>query len=230
MSLNLNEIFAMLSDKVPAWGPLIGMLEFRESKDAAPVASDGRVIYYNTKKMQYYTPSTQMFYFAQQLLHIQLAHQQRGEGRDPDLWRRATDDVVSEMLIADGFQQPEDRRRRPEAAGVSAEELYVRYYRQAEEDEEAEEAPPELEKPPQKKADPKGKRQGSEHGAKDREIEDPGLAKAVEIPLEMGCCGSDSARTLCRTPRSCSTPAPPSTRSCSGRSCGASRDCLRRTL
>ena len=101
MSLNLNEIFAMLSDKVPAWGPLIGMLEFRESKDAAPVASDGRVIYYNTKKMQYYTPSTQMFYFAQQLLHIQLAHQQRGEGRDPDLWRRATDDVVSEMLIAD---------------------------------------------------------------------------------------------------------------------------------
>lgn len=185
MSLNLNEIFAMLSDKVPAWGPLIGMLEFRESKDAAPVASDGRVIYYNTKKMQYYTPSTQMFYFAQQLLHIQLAHQQRGEGRDPDLWRRATDDVVSEMLIADGFQQPEDRRRRPEAAGVSAEELYVRYYRQAEEDEEAEEAPPELEKPPQKKADPKGKRQGSEHGAKDREIEDPGLAKAVEGLAEL---------------------------------------------
>ena len=102
MSLNLNEIFAMLSDKVPAWGPLIGMLEFRESKDAAPVASDGRVIYYNTKKMQYYTPSTQMFYFAQQLLHIQLAHQQRGEGRDPDLWRRGADDGVREEVSERG--------------------------------------------------------------------------------------------------------------------------------
>ena len=153
MSLNLNEIFASLSDKVPQWGPLIGMLEFRESKDAAPVDNDGRTIYYNTQKMQYYTLSTQMFYFAQQLMHVQLAHAQRGEGRDPALWKRATDDIVNEMLVADGFQQAEDLRRRPEAAGVCAEDLYVRYARAAEDGEDAEEAPPEMEEPPKKKTD-----------------------------------------------------------------------------
>ena len=179
MSLNLNEIFASLSDKVPQWGPLIGMLEFRESKDAAPVDNDGRTIYYNTQKMQYYTLSTQMFYFAQQLMHVQLAHAQRGEGRDPALWKRATDDIVNEMLVADGFQQAEDLRRRPEAAGVCAEDLYVRYARAAEDGEDAEEAPPEMEEPTKKKTDVTGKHAGNDHGAKEREIEEPGLAKAV---------------------------------------------------
>ena len=185
MSLDLNTIFSLLSDKVPSWGPLIGMLKFRDSADASPVASDGRTIYYNTKKMQYYSPSTQMFYFAQQLMHIQLAHAQRGEGRDPVLWKRATDDVVNEMLVADGFQQAEDLRRRPEATGLCAEDLYVRYVRRAEEGEDAEEAPPEAEDLPLKKTDVAGKRAGSEHGSKEREIEDPGLAKAVEGLAEL---------------------------------------------
>lgn len=178
MAVDLNEIFTSLSEKVPQWGPLISMLEFKESPLAAPVDNDGRTVYYNSKKMQYYTPATQQFYFAQQLLHVQLAHARRGEGRDPVSWKRATDDVVSEMLLQDDFQQPEDMRRRPEAAGICAEDLYVRYVRRAAEDEDAEESPPE-EEPPEKKTDEPGKRAGSERGGKEREIEDPGLAKAV---------------------------------------------------
>ena len=184
--MDLNEIRRDLADRYPQWAPLLETVGFREAPTLEPADNDGRTIYYNSRRMKYYTPSAQTFLIAQQVLHVQLAHDQRGAGKDKALWRRATDAVVNLMLRQDGFLLPEDSYQRREAADASAEELYELLLseqpppqedpdREERETEESDEIRPVSDDP----------NPGDSSQSRAREIDDPGLAAAVAGLAEM---------------------------------------------
>ena len=106
--MDFKDVFNDLADRYPQWIDRIHLLRLKDVVGVHPVENDGQIIYYNSRLLQYLTHDTQLFYAAQQLVHIQLNHYARGAGRDPRVWKRATDGVVNAMLQADGFVLPED--------------------------------------------------------------------------------------------------------------------------
>jgi hypothetical protein len=68
--LDLDSLREGLCDTFPAWSRWIAGVRIDESPKALPVDNDGRGIFYNQRLMRYYTPETQRFYLAQQLLHF----------------------------------------------------------------------------------------------------------------------------------------------------------------
>ncbi len=176
--MDLDVIRASLAERYPQWREEIAVVELREGEDAAPVRNDGRAITYNDRFLRYYTPEQQLFWIAQQFLHVQLAHDSRGRGKDPAAWKRASDTVVNSMLEADGFELPEDAPRLQPGETSSAEELYAFVLGNEEKnDKDGEEA--EKPKKGKKKLTLKGRLAAMEKGAQEREIEDPGLADAI---------------------------------------------------
>ena len=174
--MELNLLRAELSEKYPEWRQEITVMELRESANAFPVDNDGRAILYNGRFLRYYSPAQQLFWFAQQLWHVKLGHVERGKGREALAWKRATDTVVNTLLYADGFELPEDAPRLEPGESGSAEELYDRTLGRTENREEKKPEP----KKGKTKQSLKGKLAAVEEGSREREIEDPGLAEAIE--------------------------------------------------
>ena len=166
-----------LEDQFPQWSGWIRRVSFVESPSARPVDNDGRTVYYNSRMMRYHTDENQRFYLAQQLLHLALAHYARGLGRDPAVWRRASDAVANHMLRDEGFRVPMDAVLLADREEKSAEEIYDIMAAGLEIDLQrpADKVPSDRSEPGRDEKKKAGTT--SEGGA--RKIEDPGLAAAV---------------------------------------------------
>ncbi len=180
--MDIEELRSELSERFPQWSSRIRMLRFLESPTAAPVYNDGQCIFYHEARMERYSKESRLFYLAQQLLHIQLAHYARGAGKDRFNWRRATDAVVNSMLRDDGFQVPDDVMLVRDAAKQSAEEMYKVFMALGDSEADMADVGAEL---LENDSTPHAKKAGSETGAKHIELEDPGLAAAVAGLAEM---------------------------------------------
>ncbi len=182
----MHETQLNILEKCPEWFDLMNVVEFRNAPGADPAGYEGGKVFYNSRRMRNFTQETQAFLIAQQLMHIQLAHQQRGRGRKRKIWDLASTAVVNELLIADGFEAPANLKRFEDAAGLSAEEMYEVLYEEDEdddlikkEDDQSEEEASETDILEAYPNSDKSKQAGTLQGAQDREIEDPGLAHAV---------------------------------------------------
>ena len=173
--MDIRRICEELSDRWPEWGERISLLQFLEADGLGAAANDGRSVIYNDRLMSYYTQEHQCFYVAQQIMHLQLNHFARGKGRDPILWKRASDAVVNALLKADGFDLPEDAVYLADAAEQSAEEIYEVLLEDAEEKNENEPLVVREVVLPQSES----KQAGKETDAQTRTIDDPGLAAVV---------------------------------------------------
>lgn len=181
--MDFSELCGELSERYPQWGKRVEMLEFRDVPGVRPVDNDGRSILYNGRLMKYYTKEAQCFYLAQQLLHLQLAHFARGDGKNRAVWKRASDAVVNAMLKADGFEVPEDAVLLPETGEKSAEELYDVLLAQEEQERDGkDEAQAEVQRPIPVNS---GKQAGKNSEGRPREIDDPGVAAAIAGLAEM---------------------------------------------
>ena len=183
---DLNEIQLNILEKCPEWNDLMNAVEFKNSPWADPTGYGDKTVYYNSRSMRQFPQGAQAYLIAQQLMHIQLAHQQRGKGRDRRIWDLACAAVVNELLLSDGFEPPVNIFRQKEAKSISAEEMYAILYEKAErddpefaEEEKTEDQTEELTVLIPLQDDDKSKQAGDMQGAQDREIEDPGLAQAV---------------------------------------------------
>ncbi len=178
--MKLDEIITTLWERCPQWRQLTRVLEYADAPGIETVDNDGRTIYYDSQMMKRFTDEVQCFFFAQQIMHIQLAHFDRGRDYDPVIWKEATDAIVNEMIIEDGFEPPVGLIRRADAKYMNAEDLYLRMMHEEEdrdpEDKNEDElviiAKPEEEKLPDKTP-------GKEKGDKRRDIDEPDLIKAV---------------------------------------------------
>ena len=182
---DLHETQSNILEKCPEWQDLMNVVDFKNTPSASPAGYSGKTIYYNSRKMRQFPQDVQAYLIAQQLMHIQLAHRQRGGSRDPKIWDAACAAVVNELLIADGFEPPVNVFRHKDAKGLCVEDMYDILFENAERDdpEQMEEEQSEEEADAaalvvaQKKI--KDKQAGDLQGAQQRDIEDPGLAHAV---------------------------------------------------
>ena len=182
INFDLKEAQNNILEKYPEWRELMDLVEFKNIPEVNPAGCSDNIVYYNRRRMRQYPTAVQEFYLAEQLMHIQLAHQQRGRRRDPELWEAACIAVVNELLIADGFEPPANVMRLEGAKGASAEEMYQILKDKAEEEKpewEEEEQPEESDRPFMPEKDDSSKQAGNLQGAQERDIEDPGLAQAV---------------------------------------------------
>jgi predicted metal-dependent peptidase len=185
MKFDLHETQVNILEKYPEWSDLVSIVEFRNVPEANPASYRGKVVYYNSRKMRFYTQDNQAFLIAQQLMHIQLNHQLRGHGRDRRIWNLACTAVVNELLIADGFEPPITAMRIRAAGGKSAEEMYDILLEEIDEDDQepdedqSEEPSAEEDTYSPQPDDDSDNQAGGFSGAQDRDIEDPGLAQAV---------------------------------------------------
>ena len=185
MEFDLQEIQSEILEKYPEWTDLLNAVGFRNSSNTDSVGYRGSRVLYNSFRLRRFSREAQKFLIAGQLMHIQLAHQKRGEGKDPALWDAACSAVVNELLAGDGFEPPAHVLRRKDAKGISAEEMYMILREEAEEDSASpsEDQPDEAadvtdtSDPPRR--DDSITKPGDLQGAQVREIEDPGLAHAV---------------------------------------------------
>ena len=175
--MDFRDICAELAERYPQWERRIALLDFHESLGVRPVDNDGRSVLYNGRLLQYYTQESRRFYIAQQLLHLQLRHWERGRGRNRRLWKRASDAVVNAMLRADGFELPEDAFLLPGAEEQSAETVYERLLKKQEQSGDAERETEPIIK--ELRPDPESRLAGRAGEARERAIEDPGLAAIV---------------------------------------------------
>ena len=182
---DLHETQLNILEKCPEWHELMNVIELKNTPDADPVGYSDKTVYYNGRRMRQFPHDAQAYMIAQQLMHIQLAHQQRGKGRDRRIWDLACAAVVNELLIADGFEPPVNVFRCKEARELCAEEVYAILYEKAENDEpdpveeEDSEEQTEVAVVLEPQTDERNKQAGDLQGAQDREIDDPGLAQAV---------------------------------------------------
>ena len=183
---DLHETQQNILEKCPEWNELMNVIEFKNTPWADPTGYGDKTVYYNSRSMRQFPKGAQAYLIAQQLMHIQLAHQQRGKGRDSRIWDLACAAVVNEMLLDDGFEPPVNIFRQKEAKSISAEEMYSILFEKAErddpelsEEEKQEEHSEELTVLVPVKDEDKSKQAGDMQGAQDRAIEDPGLAQAV---------------------------------------------------
>ena len=184
-TFDLHETQQNILEKCPEWHDLISVVKFKNTPEADPAAYGDNTVYYNGRKMRQLPHDAQAYLIAQQLIHIQLAHRQRGRNRDRRIWNLACAAVVNELLLADGFEPPVNIFRCMEAKDLCAEDVYDILLEKARNDEpepvEEEQAKEQIEAAilltPQK--DDKDRQAGDLQGAQNREIDDPGLAKAV---------------------------------------------------
>lgn len=180
----MNDILTEVYDRCPQWAGLTGVVKFREGAEGFLVGNDGRTIYYNSRKLQHYSRESQIFFIAQQFLHVQLAHTRRGENLDIRQWAKASDAVVNAMLVRDGFEQPANVVIPPDALEMSAEELYEIFLKEAEEDDEDDHFDPDSDNrddtPYEQEVEETNKQAGNETGSENREIDDPDLARAID--------------------------------------------------
>lgn len=184
IKFDINDTKAEILERCPEWRELLKLIKFEHLQEARPAASGGRTVYYNRRRMRQYPKDVQTFLIAQQMMHIQLAHEERGIGKDPNLWEAACIAVVNELLIEDGFEPPASVMRLEGAKGASAEEMYKILLDKSDQDrDEKEENGEEPDEPEEQyvrpEKDKNSKQPGLIKGAQERDIEDPGLAQAV---------------------------------------------------
>ena len=186
--LDFTDNLADIAEKYPQWAAELHMLRIRESFAARPADNDGLAVYVHPRLMQYYTKEARSFYLAQQFLHLKLGHFTRGEGKNPWLWKKASDAVVNAMLKEDGFAVPEDALILPGASESSAEQQYAVLLKSQKEDEEESDSTELTEMPRQEE---KNHRAGKETDARARGMGYPGLAALVGAlcyyPLQTAC-------------------------------------------
>ena len=75
---DLYETQLNILEKCPEWNELMSVIEFKNSPWADPTGYGDKTVYYNGRGMRQFPQGAQSYLIAQQLMHIQLAHEQRG--------------------------------------------------------------------------------------------------------------------------------------------------------
>lgn len=176
--IDLDALRLNLSERFPQWSAWIARVPMEEAPLRSPSDNDGRTVFYNPRLLSYTTPETQAFYLAQQLLHLRFHHTARGKNRNAVAWKRASDAVVNRLLQEDCFPLPMDALLIPSSANRCAEELYELILAGMDENPELPPVPTD-DPDSEKKQEVKGSKAGKSSDGASRNVEDPGIAKAV---------------------------------------------------
>ena len=139
-SMNCGSVAAMSADQLrefdmedlkknvlsiyPFFGGICARTIWEPSDKVRRIGSDGTRIYYQPSYLASLPEEEQVFLAAHELAHVAFHHVSRGAGKDPLVWRDATDAVVNQLLKRDGLSLPASAIDYPEAIGYDAEQFY----------------------------------------------------------------------------------------------------------
>lgn len=124
MSINIDSIKRKLLIKYPTFGSVIAKLDFRPDYSIDTAGTDGKKVLYNPKFVESLSSDEQIFLFAHEVCHVAFEHIYRREGKDKNIWNKATDAVINALLQQDGLPMIEGGVDIPEAVNYDAEEMY----------------------------------------------------------------------------------------------------------
>ena len=111
-------------DRYPFFGSLAASVECVETTRVRTMGSNGRTIYYNPDYVSGLTDEERTFLLTHEICHIAFDHIRRGQGKDPIVWREATDAVINQLLKRDGMKIIKGGIDYPEAIGYDADAFY----------------------------------------------------------------------------------------------------------
>lgn len=109
--------------------PFFASLSLRLKLMPGPVptmATNGKVIYYNSRFVDSLTPEEVEGVLAHEVLHCALAHHCRRGRRKRLLWNIAADYAINPIVLRNGLTLPKDALIKEEYDGLCAEEIYSR--------------------------------------------------------------------------------------------------------
>ena len=110
--------------RYPFFGSLAASVEYVETTRVRTMGSNGRTIYYNPACVEELTEEELTFLLTHEICHIAFDHIRRGQGKDPVVWREATDAVINQLLKRDGMKIIKGGVDYPEAIDYDAEAYY----------------------------------------------------------------------------------------------------------
>lgn len=110
--------------RYPYFGGVAAKTEIGRSEKVIGMESDDGVIYYDPDYFNELDLEDKVFALARELCHIALEHYERGKGKDAQIWKAATEAVVNQLLVCDGFELMRGSIDHPEAIGYDAERYY----------------------------------------------------------------------------------------------------------
>lgn len=110
--------------RYPWFGSVAAGVAYEETEDLRTIGSDGKTIYYNPAYLTELTSEERTFVLAHEFCHIAFGHIRRSKGKDPEVWKNATDAVINQLLKRDGLQIVRGGIDYPEAIDYDAESYY----------------------------------------------------------------------------------------------------------
>ena len=110
--------------RYPYFGSLAASLEYVETTAVRTMGNNGRTIYYNPGYIESLTDEERTFVLTHEVCHIAFDHIRRGKGKDPEIWKNATDAVVNQLLKRDGMKIISGGIDYPEAIDYDADAFY----------------------------------------------------------------------------------------------------------
>ena len=110
--------------RYPFFGSLAASVEYVETAGVRTIASNGRTIYFNPAYIESLTEEERTFVLTHEICHIAFDHIRRGRGKDPQVWREATDAVINQLLKRDGMKIIKGGIDYPEAIDYDADAYY----------------------------------------------------------------------------------------------------------
>lgn len=124
MSYDIDGLQRKVLARYPFFGSVIAGVRYEETDRVRTTASDGKIIYYNPEWLSGLSLEAQVFALAHEVCHVAFQHVRRSRGKDPIIWKKATDAVVNQLLKRDGLQLPPYAVDFPEAIDHDAEGYY----------------------------------------------------------------------------------------------------------
>ena len=110
--------------RYPFFGSLAASVKYVETDDVRTAASDGKTIFYNPEYFAALNEEERLFLLTHEICHIAFDHMKRGRGKDPEIWKAATDAVINQLLKRDGMDIIRGGIDYPEAIDYDADEYY----------------------------------------------------------------------------------------------------------
>lgn len=130
MSVKIEEIKRRVLDKYSFFGTIMDTVKYIETRNCVDfngnptAATNGSVVYYHPDFMENITENQQVFVLAHEISHIAFEHIERGKGKDPEIWNRATDAVSNAHLKKNGLELVKGAVDIPWAIYYDAETMY----------------------------------------------------------------------------------------------------------
>lgn len=112
----------------PFLGTMALHLHLKEDKGqiTKTMATNGKVIYFNTDFVDRINIREVEAVIAHEVLHCAFKHHSRQGDRDPKKWNYATDYAINLLLVKDGYYLPEGGLLDQQYEGMTAEQIYAR--------------------------------------------------------------------------------------------------------